>query len=477
MPHIHEVLDADKRFIIDPCTGELVNYTPEKNNVRQFAHNSERLTFELPRIIEGHDMSTCNIVEVHFISVDAVTGAKNPGLYLVKDLAPAANADGEETVKCSWLISKEATQLAGPLLFRLNFICSNNGNIDYLWPTAIYRDFSVADGINNTSYVVDAYPDVLVDFNDRLRALEAPGGGNVDLSGYVKTVNGVGPDANGNVNTPSSDSVQNAALTAEQKTALDGLLNVTAFTRPDVSAEIAAFREAFGLDGGDDPEEPVDPEEPAKTLASISAAYSGGAVPVGTVVTALTGVTVTAHYSDGTSAAVTGYSLSGVIAEGDNIITVTYQGQATTITVVGTAEAEEPEQPDDAFDTGLIVLTEQHVGNNGKATQQILDNNTLIVTKTQSGGYAYILVNGLTAGTNYELYMKPYYGNEGNASVYTNTTPDATDDSGYGTVIRANTTIVGMYDPLSFTLPSGAYGIIIYCYDSVTKIRLVEAEG
>ena len=189
MPHIHEVLDADKHFIIDPCTGELVNYKPEKNSVRQFAHNSERLTFELPRIIEGHDMSTCNIVEVHFINIDAVTGTNNPGLYPVKDLVVATNND-EETVKCNWLISKEATQLAGPLLFRLNFICSTDGNIDYLWPTAIYRDFSVADGINNTNYVVDAYPDVLVDFNGRLRALET-NGGNVDLSGYVKTVNGV----------------------------------------------------------------------------------------------------------------------------------------------------------------------------------------------------------------------------------------------------------------------------------------------
>ncbi len=200
MPHIHEVLDADKHFIIDPCTGELVNYTPDKNNVRQFAHNSERLTFELPRIIEGHDMSTCNVVEVHFINVsnakatNDVDSRKNPGLYPVKDLTCTTNADGEEIVRCSWLISKEATQLAGPLLFRLNFICSNDGNIDYLWPTAIYHDFYVADGINNTDYVVDTYADVLVDFDDRLRALEA-----IDPLSYVKSVNGTTPDENGNV--------------------------------------------------------------------------------------------------------------------------------------------------------------------------------------------------------------------------------------------------------------------------------------
>ena len=194
MTHIHEVLDTDKHFIIDACTGELVNYTPEKN-IRQFAHNSERLTFELPRFIDGHDMTTCNVVEVHYIN--AGTTAKNPGLYIVNDFVAATNEAGEEIVKCSWLVSKNATQLAGKLLFRLNFICSNGGEIDYLWPTAIYSGINVADGINNTDYVVDNYADILVAFDDRLRQLE-----NLDMSCYIKTVNGLAPDENGNVEVP-----------------------------------------------------------------------------------------------------------------------------------------------------------------------------------------------------------------------------------------------------------------------------------
>lgn len=75
----------------------------------------------------------------------------------------------------------------------------------------------------------------------------------------------------------------------------------------------------------------------AKTLTSISATYTGGNVNVGTELTSLTGITVTATYSDNTTSIVNGYTLSGTIAEGSNTITVTYQGKTTTFTVTGVA--------------------------------------------------------------------------------------------------------------------------------------------
>lgn len=75
------------------------------------------------------------------------------------------------------------------------------------------------------------------------------------------------------------------------------------------------------------------------TLISISATYTGGDVAVGTSLTDLTGITVTAHYSDGSTASVTGYTLNGTIAEGSNTITVSYGGKTTTFTVVGIAES------------------------------------------------------------------------------------------------------------------------------------------
>ena len=73
------------------------------------------------------------------------------------------------------------------------------------------------------------------------------------------------------------------------------------------------------------------------TLSSISATYTGGDVEEGTALSDLTGITVIATYSDGSTATVTGYTLSGEIAEGENTITVSYGGKTTTFTVIGTA--------------------------------------------------------------------------------------------------------------------------------------------
>lgn len=94
----------------------------------------------------------------------------------------------------------------------------------------------------------------------------------------------------------------------------------------------------------DVPDIPDEPENPEVMLASISATYSGGDVAVGTAVTALSGIVVTAHYSDGSTGIVTGYTLSGNIAEGSNTITVSYGDKTTTFTVTGIAESGETKE-------------------------------------------------------------------------------------------------------------------------------------
>lgn len=81
------------------------------------------------------------------------------------------------------------------------------------------------------------------------------------------------------------------------------------------------------------------------TLTSISATYTGGNVAVGTSLSDLTDITVTATYSDGSTANVTDYTLSGTIEEGINTITVSYGGKTTTFIVVGYAEQEGPNTP------------------------------------------------------------------------------------------------------------------------------------
>lgn len=129
-----------------------------------------------------------------------------------------------------------------------------------------------------------------------------------------------------------SDEIANLSkngLTTEQINALDGMFKVTAFSNDPTSA-YNAFKTAFGIDSGSETE---------KTLSSISATYNGGNVATGTSLTDLTGITVTAHYSDGSTEYVIGYSLSGEILEGENTITVSYIGLTATFTVVGIVES------------------------------------------------------------------------------------------------------------------------------------------
>lgn len=100
--------------------------------------------------------------------------------------------------------------------------------------------------------------------------------------------------------------------------------------------------------------EQVNPNAP--TLSSISTTYSGGNVTVGTALTELSGITVTATYSDGSTANVTDYILSGEIKEGNNTITVTYEGMTTTFTVTGVVEYTYTNQMPISIDTDGSVF-------------------------------------------------------------------------------------------------------------------------
>lgn len=76
-----------------------------------------------------------------------------------------------------------------------------------------------------------------------------------------------------------------------------------------------------------------------RTLTGIMATYSGGTVAAGTTLDQLTGITVIATYSDGTTGAVAGYALSGDLTAGQtNTVTVTYQDKTTTFEVTVNAE-------------------------------------------------------------------------------------------------------------------------------------------
>ena len=173
MAHAHIVSDSDNHFIIDPITRQLTN-SSKKTILMKTDHNSEQFTFELPRMVEGHDMSTCNKVEVHYININSKTRQQSAGIYNVVDFD--VDAEDDTKVLGTWLVSRNATQYAGSLNFVIRFACVSEGAVEeYSWNTGIYTGITISDGICNTETVVEEYVDILRQWLDTLEEMRDSG--------------------------------------------------------------------------------------------------------------------------------------------------------------------------------------------------------------------------------------------------------------------------------------------------------------
>lgn len=183
MTHKHSLYDSDMHFLIDTTSRSIKNQT-KKTIIVRGDHNSERFTFEMPRIIEGHDMSLCNLVQVHYIN------ASFPDVDKIEDLT--VYEEDDTLVVFSWQITENATQFDGNLSFAIHFYCiADNGTVDYSYRTIAYKEITVADTIDNAEAIKKEYPNILAEWEARLDALEQNGGSggsiDVDLSNYVTT--------------------------------------------------------------------------------------------------------------------------------------------------------------------------------------------------------------------------------------------------------------------------------------------------
>lgn len=172
MGHEHPVVDTDVRFSIDSYTRTLIDSTPAKKTIVQYDHNSERYTFSLPRVIEGHDMTECDVVEVIYINIDGSTNAEYHGKCPISDLR--VSEDDEEVLVMSWLVSKSSTQFVGPLHFSIRFACHNeNGEVTYEWNTRRFTSINVVSGMGNRE-AIDFIESQIQDTIDRLNLEPAP---------------------------------------------------------------------------------------------------------------------------------------------------------------------------------------------------------------------------------------------------------------------------------------------------------------
>lgn len=178
MAHNHEIVDSDTFFEIDPVTR---NISSESENLTlcQSDHNSERYTFELPQFVEGHDMSTCDRITIHYDNMTKTKKQKSSDVYIVTD---AKTEDGKTIF--SWLIARNATKYVGTLQFSIEFSCFDDDNIEtYSWHTNKFTNIKVTEVIDNEQQMVEELPDALHTVKQEI--IEALPPGPVGPSGYT----------------------------------------------------------------------------------------------------------------------------------------------------------------------------------------------------------------------------------------------------------------------------------------------------
>lgn len=150
---IHDdiLVDADAKCVIDVESKKIECSSP-KNALVQYDHNSERIGFTMPRYVDGHDMSLVDRIVIKYLNV------RKNDMYIVDDLS--VTEDGEN-ITFTWLVSGNATQEVGSLVFLVNFRCyDDEGRITYNWSTKPCSTFSIMEGVTS----MDSNPLELYDF-------------------------------------------------------------------------------------------------------------------------------------------------------------------------------------------------------------------------------------------------------------------------------------------------------------------------
>lgn len=169
--HLHQVIDSDVPFSVDPIARKITNESsPLKNILIQGDHNSERFTFKIHRYIEGHDMALCDIARVCFINVstelDEDGKAKfEDGVYTMHDLKIV----DDRFVTCSWDVKRSSVTYEGHLHFALIFMCMERKKITYRWGTRFFEDIFVAKGPDSDLQFESRYCDVIEQWKEAVK--------------------------------------------------------------------------------------------------------------------------------------------------------------------------------------------------------------------------------------------------------------------------------------------------------------------
>lgn len=160
MAHIPIVRDDGPRLVIDARTRRIEGCVVE---LVQGDHDSERIGFEIPRYIDGHDMTEADAY-IHYVHEDSDEGH----MYPVDDLHALPNRPS--TVVFTWLASRNVTANAGRVMFLVKFRCVEDGEVVYEWNTALAKLVRVKEGAAFEAEAVEVLPDIIPVWKAELEA-------------------------------------------------------------------------------------------------------------------------------------------------------------------------------------------------------------------------------------------------------------------------------------------------------------------
>ncbi len=262
-----DVVDHDAYWVIDPDT-RTISTTSDKFELVQGDHKSERITFEIPEIVEGHSMQYVDRIEIHYVNTNKKTKTQSKDVYIVDDVEPS-EAD-PDMITFSWLISSNATKYVGSLTFTVQFICfeEDGETIEYKWSTEICKLLKVVEGINNAPAVAQKYTDVLEEFRNEVTLATKDyvdnsivqsnyGTNDMTLPSYIKnrlfyykapmTIAEIPPNAKNYVIYACIDNLDNKSLTFTVKEKDTSTILETGFTF-NADSNIAYYGDNFRID-------------------------------------------------------------------------------------------------------------------------------------------------------------------------------------------------------------------------------------
>lgn len=180
----HEIKDADVHFVVNADSRKIVKQNNTKVYLMQYDHNSEEFTFDVPRYIETHDMSECDVIQVHYENTSTGTSASMRKTYRgVKVIDQSKVEVDEDIISFGWLVPENATTFAGTLKFQLKFICydSEDGTTEgYKWHSDVNEDIGIKSGLG---YAESDFDPTTTATLQSLEIVEIEGGLEIILDG------------------------------------------------------------------------------------------------------------------------------------------------------------------------------------------------------------------------------------------------------------------------------------------------------